>query len=325
MTHSFRFVCNTLFIGICLITIVVPSAQASGESLQIADISPLGAIAASTTVSFTVFPSGFINPTYTITDPFSASGSTKGAIDKLGVFRWKPTVYDAGTHTIVVKATDTYDHAASTTVSILVSNNAVLITELSPGPIVSLGQPITFKIVTPGFTSPSYFLYQSYAARNTLSNRNIDSTGKFSWTPTYADLGTNTFTIAVTDISGNNAQTTQTITVINPPTPVVTPTATTTASSTAARTPSVATASSTTATTTEQTTKYLFTTYLAIGSRGAAVSELQKRLTALGIYSAGVTGYFGPLTAAGVKQFQGANNIERLGFVGPATRAALNK
>ena len=85
------------------------------------------------------------------------------------------------------------------------------------------------------------------------------------------------------------------------------------------------TASSSPAITAVATKKYLFTANLAIGSRGTAVLELQKRLTALGFYTGPITGYYGSLTSASVKQFQGANSISRLGIVGPATRAALNK
>ena len=58
--------------------------------------------------------------------------------------------------------------------------------------------------------------------------------------------------------------------------------------------------------------------------RGEAVTELQKRLTAEGVYSGPITGYFGPLTFAGVKAYQKKYGISQTGFVGPLTRAKLN-
>lgn len=67
-----------------------------------------------------------------------------------------------------------------------------------------------------------------------------------------------------------------------------------------------------------------FTQYLSLGSEGAEVTALQKKLTTLGFYSGSITGYFGPLTEAAVKAYQTARGISPLGFVGPSTRTALN-
>ena len=63
---------------------------------------------------------------------------------------------------------------------------------------------------------------------------------------------------------------------------------------------------------------------LQYGSEGEDVTELQNRLTAEGVYSGPITGYFGPLTEAGVKAFQAKYDIEQAGVVGPLTRARLN-
>jgi N-acetylmuramoyl-L-alanine amidase len=57
---------------------------------------------------------------------------------------------------------------------------------------------------------------------------------------------------------------------------------------------------------------------------GNAVTELQKRLTNEGVYSGPITGYFGPLTSAGVKAYQQKYGISQVGTVGPLTRAKLN-
>ncbi|MEK7546793.1 MAG: peptidoglycan-binding protein [Patescibacteria group bacterium] len=69
---------------------------------------------------------------------------------------------------------------------------------------------------------------------------------------------------------------------------------------------------------------FQFTQNLKVGSRGSDVEELQKRLAEEGIYSGGVTGYFGPLTEKGVKAYQQKYGISATGFVGPLTRARLN-
>ncbi len=70
---------------------------------------------------------------------------------------------------------------------------------------------------------------------------------------------------------------------------------------------------------------YIFTTYLAPGSTGSEVTELQKVLVAQGLLSAAPNGYYGAQTKAAVAKFQAAHSISQLGIVGPATRTALNR
>ncbi len=63
-----------------------------------------------------------------------------------------------------------------------------------------------------------------------------------------------------------------------------------------------------------------------IGSSGNNVTELQQFLaTNSQIYPDGrVTGYFGPLTQAAVRQFQTNYDISQVGMVGPETLARMN-
>ncbi|MBX9765210.1 peptidoglycan-binding protein, partial [Patescibacteria group bacterium] len=83
--------------------------------------------------------------------------------------------------------------------------------------------------------------------------------------------------------------------------------------------------SSATPTTPAQTgASYTFTKRLEVGVVNSEVKELQKLLSTLGYFKEEPTGYFGNLTKAAVIAFQKAEGIEPLGFVGPATRAALN-
>jgi peptidoglycan hydrolase-like protein with peptidoglycan-binding domain len=58
-------------------------------------------------------------------------------------------------------------------------------------------------------------------------------------------------------------------------------------------------------------------TTLKVGSRGAAVKKLQRRL------HVSVTGYYGSQTKAAVKRFQRANGLKADGVAGPATLRAL--
>ncbi|MEK7626798.1 MAG: peptidoglycan-binding protein [Patescibacteria group bacterium] len=70
--------------------------------------------------------------------------------------------------------------------------------------------------------------------------------------------------------------------------------------------------------------KFNFSNNLGLGSRGDDVTELQNRLVREGVYNHPITGFFGPLTKAGVKAFQKKYGIDTVGTVGPATMARLN-
>ncbi len=69
-----------------------------------------------------------------------------------------------------------------------------------------------------------------------------------------------------------------------------------------------------------------FAQNLRYGMRNNDVLELQKRLAAEGFFKVNPTGYFGPITLFSLKLYQATNQINPVsGFVGPLTRAALNR
>ncbi len=62
---------------------------------------------------------------------------------------------------------------------------------------------------------------------------------------------------------------------------------------------------------------------LSIGSRGDAVSSVQRELSSRGYFNHSVTGYYGNITKSAVIEFQKDKNIRVDGIVGPETREAL--
>ncbi|MGC9610945.1 MAG: peptidoglycan-binding protein [Minisyncoccia bacterium] len=100
------------------------------------------------------------------------------------------------------------------------------------------------------------------------------------------------------------------------PTPISVPTSTPTLTPTPTSTPVVGQVLG--------ATTFHFTAKLQKGSKGDDVTELQNRLTAEGVYSGPITGYFGSLTEASVKALQKKYSISAIGVVGPATMAKLN-
>lgn len=62
---------------------------------------------------------------------------------------------------------------------------------------------------------------------------------------------------------------------------------------------------------------------LKTGDRGSQVETLQTTLKTKGYFNGPITGYYGPITAEAVQQFQRVNQLDTDGIAGPATQASL--
>ncbi len=72
--------------------------------------------------------------------------------------------------------------------------------------------------------------------------------------------------------------------------------------------------------------KFFFSRNMKFGTKGNDIKELQQRLREEGFFSYPTnTGYFGNVTLKAVKAYQKYHGIEQTGYVGPITRASLNK
>lgn len=312
----------------------------NSASLSIQSLSPGSSVNAGQNITFSAAASGFSDPTYSVSDSFSGSTLTSADISNSGYFTWTPQPQDAGTHTLTITASDLVGHSASAQTSIVVvTAPAVSVQSLSPGTTVAAGSPLTFNVATVGFSSPVYSLSDSFTG-STASSADISSSGSFSWTPTAQDVGVHNFDIYVSDSSDHTATIPQQIIVQSTASVSAAASGLTSAQISAILSllqsfgadqttiNNVSTAlngGQITASTPATANAYTFTTFLGIGSTGGAVTALQEKLAALGYLSAAPTGYFGSLTEAAVKQFQAAQGIEQAGYVGPATRAALNQ
>jgi hypothetical protein len=72
-------------------------------------------------------------------------------------------------------------------------------------------------------------------------------------------------------------------------------------------------------------TRYLYMGMTPQGSSDPDVVALQNRLKTDGLYSATVTGYFGPYTKSAVEAYQKKHSLSAIGVVGPSTRNLLNQ
>ncbi len=252
------------------------------------------------TVSFTIVPTGFTNPTYTVSDSLFGSSINANNINSSGLFTWTPRLSDTGLHTITIYVTDTTGDSATISQQINVSTASVSIQSVSPGNIVLVGTPITFTATSTGFFNPVYSVSDTLSG-STISSANINQSGIFIWTPRINDIGSHSISTTVIDGAGHSAST---YTVVQVTSSAGTVTTTNTQAST--------------------NSSYIFTNNLSLGSTGTDVTALQNLLTKNGLYSGPITGTIGSLTISAIKKFQTAHNISAIGIVGPATRVALN-
>jgi peptidoglycan hydrolase-like protein with peptidoglycan-binding domain len=205
----------TVVIGFAL---SAASAFAS-VSLSIGSLSPGNTVSVGTTVSFTVSPNGFTNPSYTISDQYSGNSSQSSVsssnINTSGYFNWTPNSNDVGTHNLTISVADSYGNSATVTEQIIVTSNgststtpAVTVQGLTPGSNVVVGQQVNFTVANFGFTNPTYTISDSFSGSN-ISNADINSSGYFSWSPISSQVGTHNLSINVTDSNGHNLTATQ--------------------------------------------------------------------------------------------------------------------
>ncbi len=300
------------------------SATASYSVTVVAPAVTVSSVSASTLqygsqMSFTIGSQGFISPSYAVDDSFYnssvASYNTTGT-----TFYWTPQLKDVGVHTLLVTARDNSGRYASTSQMVTVLGPAsVSASAVTPGTTVGVGQAFSFVATSTGLGSPIFGVVDQFY--NPATTTFTQSGANISWKPVYNDVGVHVFSISATssDGSARSATGSLSVTVVpyatsNTPTmavvPSVAPAATVT---TSVATAPVASGSG-----------YVFKTYLAVGSSGAAVTELQKKLIALGLLNSAATGYFGALTKKAVQDFQKTKGLSAVGYVGPGTRAALN-
>lgn len=290
------------------VTVVAPTVSVTGA--------PAASVQYGSPVSFSISSLGFISPSYSVDDGFYNSSVASYNLNGSG-FYWVPQLKDVGTHALTVSARDTSGRYATTTQTVVVLGPATAgASAITPGTTVGVGQAFSFVATSTGLPAPVFTITDQFYAAATSTFTQDGS--KVSWTPVYNDVGVHVFTIAAaaTDGSGRSASGSVTITVVpykTSTTPLPTPTTAPTAPTTApATTPSTSAA-------------YVFKAYLAVGSGGTAVTELQKKLIALGFLKGSATGYFGALTKKALQEFQKSKGLEPVGYAGPGTRAALNK
>ncbi len=263
----------------------------TGPNVSIGSLSPGVYVNAGTPVSFSVSAVGYTSPVYTVHDAYGSSISNAN-ITSNGFFAWTPASGDVGVHNIVVTVSDA-THNGSANVQIVVSASAGATT--TPPPSVTSAGSFTLSLSLGSTGAEVTALQNLLIGQGLLSGT---ATGYFG---------------ALTQAAVMKFQTAHGLSAVGNVGP-----------QTRAALNGGGTTQTTTPTTQPSGSGYVFTLALSIGSSGAEVTALQTRLTAEGVYSGPISGYFGALTSAGVKAYQAKKGIAQLGNVGPLTRAELN-
>lgn len=209
-----------ILLGMVLALVPVAVAYAS-VSVSVQSLSPSTSVTVGNSVTFTVVPTGFSNPTYTITDSLSGTSVSNNNISSTGVFTWVPTNSDLGTHNLTVTVSDSQGNTATTQEQLFVSAPAaVAIQSLSPSSSVTSGMTVQFTAYATNFTNPTYTISDSFSG-SSISSGNINASGGFVWTPTASQTGTHVITVYVSDSTGRSANVQTTISVGSAPTVII--------------------------------------------------------------------------------------------------------
>lgn len=277
------------------VTIIVNSNTTSttGGSLALTALSPGTTIAAGSTGTLVAYAYGFTAPVFTISDSFAGTSITNNNITSAGYFTWVPQATDAGSHTITIRAADSYGHSASAQATITVLGSTVSTTNTT----TSTNSSDTFvfsTLLTQGMTNNDVTNLQTVLTKLGFFSGPI--TGYFGpLTTTAVKLYQQSLGLDRLGIVGPATRT-----ALN----------------------KLATGSTTSPSANDG---YVFENFIGLGYQGNEVTELQKRLTVLGYYTGDITGYYGSLTQAAVIALQKSHGIKQAGYVGPSTRDVLNQ
>jgi len=140
------------------------------------------------------------NPGNTLTFA-KISGPDWLTIDVSGALTGTPSNADAGTNAFVVSATDSDGLSSSATLYITVKGVPVFLSNPFSTPAVSVGQTYSVSITNQA-ADPNPGAALTFAKLNGPSWLVVEPDGSLSGTPSATDVGTNTFSVIVTDSTG---------------------------------------------------------------------------------------------------------------------------
>ncbi len=126
---------------------------AAKATADILSLSPGNTVAQKQTVTFTVMPTGFSNPTYVASDSVPGSIIGYANISPAGLFSWTPKETDFGTHTITITVSDLNGNIASVSQQITVANPIATTTTSTAPATTTTPTPVSVSPTSPTITS----------------------------------------------------------------------------------------------------------------------------------------------------------------------------
>lgn len=166
------------------------------QSAPVIGALPAATVNAGSTLTYQVTATGSPAPTFSLSSPPSGMviNSTTGLIT------WTPTLSQAGTKTIYVRATNSVGSASKSfavTVTKYVAPAITAPTSLS----ATLGGTLGYQLVATGTPAPAFSLVSGPAGLN------VSPTGFMSWSPVSAALGVQAVTVSAANVAGTATST----------------------------------------------------------------------------------------------------------------------
>jgi hypothetical protein len=146
------------FIGtvLTLLALFLPVGQVYADvSVSIQSLSPGSTVTVGSNVSFTALPTGFFDPSYTVSDSFAGGTVSSSNIIPGGAFSWTPVSSDIGTHDITVTVTDPYGNNATVHQEIVVNPTPTPTPSPTPTPTPTLSPTPTLDNLSASILSPN--------------------------------------------------------------------------------------------------------------------------------------------------------------------------
>ncbi len=174
-----------------------------GNSPPVLAAVPNQTIAVGMTLTITNTATDSDRPAQTLTFSLGSGAPTNAAINATtGLFTWRPTSAQIGSNPVAIIVTDSgsppLSATQSFTVTVLASNTAPQLGPI-PNQMIALGTTLTITNTATDSDRPAQTLTFSLGGGSAANAAINATTGVFTWTPTAAQIGTNTFGVVVTD------------------------------------------------------------------------------------------------------------------------------
>ncbi len=281
-------------------------------------------------LSFTMVPTGYSPTAFSIYDAFPNSTLSSNNINATGAFNWSPQASDIGSHTVTISGqVGAYGSLATTTqtINVLGPNgylppppSTAATTTANTGMSALQQQLALLQAQINGATNPAPVVSGGFtftlALKQGSENDEVLELQKLLQKEGYLKVAPNGYYGPSTVAAVKKFQAAKKLSQLGTVGP---------GTRTALNAITGGTAVSSTVTASSGN-GYVFNHFMGPGDDDVTeVTELQKRLKALGYYTESVTGYYGTATEAAVKKYQAAKGIAPSGYVALITRTALNK